>query len=145
MDKYSAAQDNNADSRYGAIYDPEAGVLNSPIKDRFGMLLASAGQMYFEVDREFTVTYSNDLLKEVFGDPGGKKCYEFICKKSHVCPDCPMDKVLRGADRAVIEEVRYDKDGVPIWLENTSTPIKNDAGEIIGAGELSVDVTQRKR
>ena len=120
-------------------------MLNSPIKDRFGMLLASAGQMYFEVDREFTVTYSNDLLKEVFGDPSGKKCYEFICKKSHVCPDCPMDKVLRGADRAVIEEVRYDKDGVPIWLENTSTPIKNDAGEIIGAGELSVDVTQRKR
>ena len=70
-------------------------MLNSPIKDRFGMLLASAGQMYFEVDREFTVTYSNDLLKEVFGDPTGKRCYEFICKKSDVCPDCPMDKVLQ--------------------------------------------------
>ena len=120
-------------------------MLSSSIKDRFGMLLASAGQMYFEVDREFTVTYSNNLLKEVFGDPSGKKCYEFICKKSQVCPGCPMDKVMEGADRAVNEEVRYDKDGMPIWLENTSTPIRNDAGEIIGAGELSVDVTQRKR
>jgi len=120
-------------------------VLKSSIKDRFGTLLASAGQMYWEIDRNFTVTFANDLLKEVFGDPTGKKCYEFVCKRSQACPDCFVDKVLSGANRAVSEELRYDKDDMPIWLDNISTPIKNDAGEIIGASQLSIDITQRKR
>lgn len=118
---------------------------NSNVKERFGALLTSAGQMYWEVDTDFTVTFANDLLKEVFGDPTGKKCYEFVNKRPDVCPDCLVEKVFRGADRAVGEGVRYDKNDMTIWLDNTATPIRNDNGEIIGASQLSIDITQRKR
>ncbi|MGC8605256.1 MAG: PAS domain S-box protein [Desulfomonilaceae bacterium] len=118
---------------------------NNSIKERFGTLLTIAGQMYWEVDRNFTVTFANNLLKQVFGDPIGKKCYESVCKKSEVCPECPVEKALQGVDGAQNEEIRYDKNGSPIWLENTSTPIKDETGEIIGASQLSIDVTQKKR
>ncbi|MGC8657725.1 MAG: ATP-binding protein [Desulfomonilaceae bacterium] len=118
---------------------------DTSIKRDFGFLLTAAGQMYWEVDRDFTVTFANDLLKETFGDPTGKKCYESICKKSQICPECPVAQVVRGAKSAQSEEIRYDKNNMPIWLDNTSTPILDDAGEVIGASQLSVDVTQKKR
>ena len=82
---------------------------NSNVKERFGALLTSAGQMYWEVDKDFTVTFANDLFKEVFGDPTGKKCHEFVNKRPDVCPDCLVEKVFQGADRAVGEGVRYDR------------------------------------
>ncbi|MCL5125446.1 MAG: PAS domain S-box protein [Deltaproteobacteria bacterium] len=118
---------------------------DSSIKNSIGFLLTAAGQMYWEVDRNFTVTFANDLLKEIFGDPTGKKCYESFCRKSQVCRECPVAQVINGAKSAQSEEIRYDKNNMPIWLDNTATPVKNDNGEIIGASQLSVDITQKKR
>lgn len=120
-------------------------MLNSSEKERFGELLTSAGQMYFEVNKDLEVTYANDLLKEVFGNPTGKKCYEIISNATDICPGCPVDKVLKGATRSVAELFRYDKDDMPIWLDSTAIPIKDHKGAIVGAGQLSVDMTQRKK
>ena len=32
-----------------------------------------------------------------------------------------------------------------VWLEHTATPIKNEAGEVIGANELTIDTTHRRQ
>ena len=34
---------------------------------------------------------------------------------------------------------------MPIWLDSTAIPIKDHKGAIVGAGQLSVDITQRKK
>jgi PAS domain S-box-containing protein len=120
-------------------------VPNSPTTERFGKLLDSAGQMFWELDRDFKVLYANDLLKSVFGDPVGKLCHEFMSGSTQVCVDCPVKRVFEGSERAISERLRYDRDGKPTWLQHTATPIKNEAGEAVGASELIVDITQRKQ
>ncbi len=118
---------------------------NSSIKEGIGALLASAGQMYWEVDRQFRVIYANTLMKEVFGDPTGKKCYECVCKGVEHCGNCEVDKVLKGDRRAIGEHLRRDRNNIAIWVEDTVTPIIDDNGEIIGARRLSIDITKKKK
>jgi len=114
-------------------------------KERFGRLLDTAGQMFWEVDKSFTVTYANDLLKNIFGDPVGKICHRFMAGSDEVCADCPVKKIFDGEERAISERMRFNKEGRPVWLEHTATPIRNDAGEVIGASELTIDTTHRRQ
>ena len=76
-------------------------------KERFGRLLDTAGQMFWEVDKSFRVTYANDLLKNIFGDPVGKICHRFMAGSDEVCADCPVKRIFDGEERAVSERMRY--------------------------------------
>ncbi|MBI4963973.1 MAG: PAS domain S-box protein [Desulfomonile tiedjei] len=115
------------------------------LTERFGRLLDAAGQMFWEIDKTFTVLYANDLLKSVFGDPVGQVCHRFMAGIDKVCTDCPVQRVFDGEERAVSERMRYDKDGRLVWLEHTATPIRNKSGQVIGASELTVDTTHRRK
>jgi len=114
------------------------------LKEQFGELLESCGQMYWEMDRDLRVIYANRLIKETFGDPVGRICHEFMACSDEVCPACPAMEVLNGEPRATSERKRRNIRGGEVWLQHTAMPIKNQAGEIIGAGELIIDVTHRK-
>lgn len=120
-------------------------MLNLSLKQRFGSLLAGAGQMFWEMDGDFIVVFANDLLKATFGDPVGKTCHEFMTRSKEVCRGCPVLDVFAGAERAVSERLRFDKAGRPIWLQHTATPIRNEAGNVVGASELIIDITHRKQ
>ncbi len=115
------------------------------LRERFGKLLDGAGHMYWEVDREFRVTFANDLLRVIFGDPVGQLCHQFMAGQDEVCPDCGVQRVFEGEERATSERKRYRPDGTAIWLQHTATPIKNEAGEVIGASELTNDTTLRRQ
>jgi len=115
------------------------------MRERFGRLLGSAGHLFWEMDREYRVVFASELLKKVFGDPVGMKCHEFMAGEVQPCPRCPVSHVYSGAERAVSERLRHDKDARAIWLEHTAIPIKNSSGEIIGASELMIDITHRKQ
>lgn len=114
------------------------------LRERFGELLESCGQMYWEMDRELRVIYANRLIKETFGDPVGRICHEFMACSDEICPDCPVRKVLEGEPRAVSERKRRNIRGGEVWLQHTAMPIRDEAGQVIGAGELIIDVTHRK-
>lgn len=114
------------------------------LRERFGMLLGTAGQMFWELDKNFKVVYANDYLKSIFGDPVGKTCHRFMAETDEVCDNCPVKKIFEGEERSVAERMRYDREGKPIWLRHTATPIRNEAGDVIGASELTVDTTHNK-
>jgi PAS domain S-box-containing protein len=120
-------------------------VSHPSLREALGKLLDSAGQMFWELDREFTVVFANDRLKVFLGDPVGKKCHEFMAGIDRICQQCPVERVFAGAERAVIERMRYDGNGRITWLEHIATAIRNEAGEVVGANELTIDITQRKR
>lgn len=117
---------------------------DASFRKRFGELLDTAGQMFWELDRSFTVVYANDYLKSIFGDPVGRTCYEFMAGGREICPDCPVERIFEGEERSTSERMRYDRSGKPIWLQHTATPIRNEAGEVIGASELTIDTTHNK-
>jgi PAS domain S-box-containing protein len=120
-------------------------VANVSLRERFGRLLDTAGQLFWEVDRDFRVAFANDLVTKVFGDPRGHICHKFMAGSDQPCTDCPVQQIFRGEERAISERLRYDRDGKPVWLLHTATPIRNEAGEVIGASELAIDTTQRKK
>ena len=120
-------------------------MFDSATKDRIGELLCNVGEIYWEVDTNFKVTFSNELLEQYFGPYDGRACYEYIAKSTGVCPGCPVAKILSGNPRAHSENKRIDINGDEIWLETTATPIRDADGKIVGGRQLSSDVTQRRR
>jgi PAS domain S-box-containing protein len=115
------------------------------LRERFGKLLDSAGHMLWEVDRNYIVVYANQKLIDTFGNPVGRTCHEFMAGTKQICLECPVRLIFDGAERATSERARFNKDGEVIWLEHTATPIRDSAGEIIGASELTIDITDRKK
>ena len=66
-------------------------------------------------------------------------------------PDRPDDeaeilgKIRRGERVEHVETVRVRKDGQPITVSITISPIRDYAGTIVGASHIARDITQRKR
>jgi two-component system, LuxR family, sensor kinase FixL len=56
-----------------------------------------------------------------------------------------LEQVGRGEKVAHYEAVRVRSDGTIIDVSLTISPIKNEAGDIIGASEIAHDITQRKQ
>ncbi len=115
------------------------------LRENFGILLDSSGQMFWELDRDYRVVYANQLLVDTYGDPVGQTCHQFMAGSDQICLDCPVRKVFSGARRAVSERSRTDKNGDCIWIQHTATPILNSQGEFVGASELMIDITDRKK
>jgi PAS domain S-box-containing protein len=56
-----------------------------------------------------------------------------------------MERLLRGERIEHLETVRLKKDGTPIDVSLTVSPIKNVYGEVIGASKIARDIGERKR
>jgi signal transduction histidine kinase len=56
-----------------------------------------------------------------------------------------MEQVKRGERVEPFETVRLRKDGVPLQISLTLSPLIDSAGRIIGASKISRDITHRKR
>lgn len=39
---------------------------------------------------DFSIPYYNRVFKQIFGDPGQKKCYDVVRGYNHPCPNCPL-------------------------------------------------------
>jgi PAS domain S-box-containing protein len=56
-----------------------------------------------------------------------------------------LDRVGQGEKITHFETVRVRKDGCPIDVSLTISPIRNAAGEVVGAATIARDITERKR
>ena len=56
-----------------------------------------------------------------------------------------LAKIARGQSVDHFETVRIRKDGTPIDVSVTISPVKNARGEVIGASKIARDISERKR
>ncbi len=56
-----------------------------------------------------------------------------------------LERIRRGQSVEQFETVRLRKDGAEIDVSLTISPIRNRAGEIVGAAKIARDITERKR
>ncbi|MEP6635269.1 MAG: PAS domain S-box protein [Acidobacteriota bacterium] len=56
-----------------------------------------------------------------------------------------LDRIRQGMRVEHYETVRLRKDGTQIYVSLTVSPIKNEAGVIIGASKIARDISERKR
>lgn len=118
------------------------------------LLLDAAGEGIYGVDSEGRTTFVNAAAEKLLGwkaaQLSGKNIHRIIHhshtdgSEYHVV-ECPIYQAFRdGIVRSVDDEVFWTRDGNPINVEYTSTPIK-DCGHVIGAVVIFRDVTEKKR
>ncbi|HVP35528.1 MAG TPA: PAS domain S-box protein, partial [Terriglobales bacterium] len=85
-------------------------------------------------------------LKKIFGEVEGKRCFQTYNLREDICPGCGVRQVFeQGKDVSVHEQVGEDKDGNTIWSQIIATPLKDNKGNITGAMEVVVPITERKK
>jgi len=93
-------------------------------------------------DRDFRIIQVNRVFQERFGDRLGEYCYRAYKGRDEICAICPVDNTFKTGQPQFSEEVVLGKDGNPVYILVSTSPIFNEVGEVIAAIEMSTDITQ---
>jgi PAS domain S-box-containing protein len=63
-------------------------------RDKFKGMLTAVGQGMHIVNRDYTIEYQNDVLRDDFGDKIGEKCYAVYKHRTKPCDVCAMHKAI---------------------------------------------------
>ncbi len=117
------------------------------------MILAAAGEGIYGVNADGVTTFVNPAAERMLGYSAdelvGREMHTMVHYKHadgsvYHSRDCPIYKAFReGTVNTVDDEVFWRKDGRPVCVEYTSTPINND-GAYMGAVIVFRDITERK-
>ncbi len=117
------------------------------------LILRAAGEGIYGVNAEGKTTFVNPVAERILGwsaeELVGTDIHSTVHHTHHdgrhyPHEDCPIYAAFRdGAVHKVDDEVFWRKDGTPVWVEYTSTPIR-DRGVVVGAVIVFRDVSQRR-
>ena len=117
------------------------------------LILRAAGEGIYGVNSEGKTTFVNPAAERMLGWPAdelvGRDIHPIVHHTHHdgrhyPDEDCPIYAAFRdGAVHQVDNEVFWRKDGKPVWVEYTSTPIR-DRGIVVGAVIVFRDVSERR-
>jgi histidine kinase len=93
-------------------------------------------------DRDFRIIQVNRVFQEQFGEPLGEYCYRAYKGRDEVCPVCAVEDTFQDGKPHSSEEVGLSKDGTPVHMLVSTSPIFNEEGEVVAAIEMSTDITQ---
>lgn len=124
------------------------------LKRRNQLILDFAGEGIYGFDNQGQTTFVNEAAVKMVGwkldELIGKSQHDII---HHTKPDgspydvmdCPIRAAIKdGETHSVDDEVFWRKDGSSFPVEYTSTPIKDEDGNLLGAVVIFKDITQRK-
>ena len=117
------------------------------------LILKAAGEGVYGVNAEGATTFLNPAAERMLGwtaeELVGRNMHATVhhhhADGAHYAnDDCPIYAAFRdGAVHNVTDEVFWRKDGTPLWVEYTSTPIR-DRGVVVGAVVVFRDISQRR-
>ena len=117
------------------------------------LILRAAGEGIYGVNAEGKTTFVNPVAERILGwsaeELVGKDIHSTVHHTHHdgthyPHEDCPIYAAFRdGAVHKVDNEVFWRKDGSPVWVEYTSTPIR-DRGLVVGAVIVFRDMSHRR-
>lgn len=109
------------------------------------LILDSLVELVVHQDRDLTVLWANRAACESVGltreELIGRHCYELWGGQEEVCADCPVARAMETGRWAETEKTTPDG---RIWAIQ-GTPIRDEAGRIIGGAEIALDITKHKR
>ena len=95
-------------------------------------------------DRDFKLIGYNPEFSKRFNPVSGDYCYSAYKGRTEKCDFCPVEKTFEDGESHYSEETGINRDGtLSHWIVKTA-PLRNDEGEIIGAMEMSLDITDKK-
>lgn len=117
------------------------------------LILRAAGEGIFGVNTEGQTTFVNPAAARILGwttdDLIGREMHAIVHHTHHngshyPREQCPIYAAFRdGAVHQVENEVFWAKSGAPVWVEYTSTPLR-EGDRLVGAVVVFRDVSQRR-
>jgi len=109
------------------------------------LILDSIAELVTFQNTELTVVWANKAAGDSVGEnPSalvGRKCYEIWHQRETPCENCPVTTAIRKGTRQEAEVTTRDG---RVWLIR-GNPVRNNDGKIIGAVEVNLEITDRKR
>ncbi|MCB2184226.1 MAG: PAS domain-containing protein [Desulfobulbaceae bacterium] len=87
-------------------------------RDKFQGMIAATRQGLHILNSDYEIEFQNDVLKNIFGDQIGHKCYEVYKKRSEPCEVCRMHSVfqknqIEHAEDIIFNERHYSQSYAP--------------------------------
>ena len=102
-----------------------------------------------EIDDKFTITFMNPAGAAVAGltpdEAVGKKCYDLFKTPHCKTEKCACARAMKTDSVVTEQTIARPRDGVIVPIKYTGAPIKDAKGNIIGAVEYVLDVTEEMR
>lgn len=118
------------------------------------LILQAAGEGIYGVNAEGKTSFVNPAAERILGWPAaemlGRDMHAMVHHHHHDGSpypgrQCPIYAAFRdGEVHRVSDEVFWHRDGHPIWVEYTSTPIRVGA-EVVGAVVVFRDISERRQ
>lgn len=93
-------------------------------------------------DKEHTILWANkaalDSIDAKLNDIVGKKCFDVWANRFTPCDKCPVEAAINTKDSQIGQQSTYDGRG---WFIK-GFPIKDSGGNIIGAIEYTINITE---
>lgn len=109
------------------------------------LILDSLTELVVFLDRDMHVIWANRAAGQSVGrspeDLFGAKCHEIWHGRSAPCPGCP---VVRAMETAQVCTGEVASPNGRVW-SITASPVKDEKGNVRGAVEATLDITERKR
>lgn len=116
--------------------DRQTAVLSRQIET----ILSATRSGFDIIDAEYNVRYIDPGWQKIYGDPTGKKCYEYYMDRREACPGCRVREALETKE-IVVSETMMIKENKPVHV--TIAPFETESGEWLAA-QIKVDITERK-
>jgi PAS domain S-box-containing protein len=111
-------------------------------------LLDAVGQAIIATDLQGTVLYWNRCAEQLYGwsaqEVVGRALHEFLISEEFWENAEEIMSRLRGGSSWSGELLVRRKDGTPLSVEVADTPVRDDAGNVVGIIGVSTDVTERR-
>ena len=98
-------------------------------------------------DLSYNIIYQNEVLKNIFGDRTGEKCYVVYEGNDKVCDGCPVEMAYKdkeGKSHTAVRRIRMPSGEIAFW-ENTANTIRDASGNIMSCLEIARNITDRIR
>ncbi len=107
-------------------------------------MLGAIGDAISIQNIDFQVLYQNQVHKDLIGNHVGEYCYRAYERRDHVCEDCPVAMTWENAGTYTKERTAPTDRGT-IYVEITSSPLRDKTGKIIAVIEVVRDISERKK
>ncbi len=111
-------------------------------RQRLEYILSITGTGIDIIDGDFNLHFVDAMWQKIYGDPAGKKCYQYFNELSGPCPDCGIPKALETKRTIVTEEILPKENNRIVKVH--IIPFQNETGQWLAA-EFKVDITDYKR
>ncbi len=107
-------------------------------------IIAALGDGIIIQDIDYKVIYQNNLQNNAYGNHIGEYCYKAYEGRDVICEDCPIELSFKdGKIHKTTRRTSTDKGA--LYVELTSSPLMDSAGNIIAGIKIVRDITEQKR